>query len=214
VRAFLLLLEQNTTLVRTPDFIRRISDAVDWGDYQQSVKQVYLTFDDGPIPEVTPWVLDLLAAYNAKATFFCLGKHVNNYPTLYQRILNEGHKTGNHTWDHADGWKTEARQYYRSVIKAESVIKTDLFRPPYGRITPRQLRALRKRYTIVLWSVLSEDYDRKQTPEQCIVNITGKVRAGDILVFHDSIKAQPNLVGCLEPVLHYLKANGFKFSTL
>lgn len=175
---------------------------------------MYLTFDDGPIPEVTPWVLDTLAKYNAKATFFCLGKHVARYPDIYQRILSEGHRTGNHTWDHPDAWKTDNLTYYKSILKADEAIGSDLFRPPYGRITPRQVRALRQRYKIVLWSILSEDYDRRQSPDQCVANITGKVRAGDILVFHDSIKAQPNIMGCLEPVLKYLQQNDFRFATL
>jgi peptidoglycan/xylan/chitin deacetylase (PgdA/CDA1 family) len=201
-------------LFRTPDFIRRISPAVDWGDYRQQEPVVYLTFDDGPIPEVTPWVLDLLKKYKAKATFFCLGKHVERYPELYQRLQDEGHRIGNHTYDHPDGWRTDNLTYYKNVIRSAEMMDTDLFRPPYGRITPRQVRALKKRYKIVLWSILSEDYDRRQTPEQCVANITGKVRAGDILVFHDSIKAEPNLRGCLEPTLQYLQASGFSFPVL
>lgn len=201
-------------MFRTPDFIRRISDSVDWGDYRQADKVVYLTFDDGPIPEVTPWVIDVLSKYQAKATFFCLGKHVERYPALFQRLIAQGHVVGNHTYDHPDGWKTDNLSYYKNVIRAQQLIKSELFRPPYGRITPRQVRSLRKRYKIVLWSILSEDYDRKQTPEQCVINVIGKVRAGDILVFHDSIKAKDNLMGSLEPIMDYLQTNGFKFATL
>jgi len=201
-------------LFRTPDFVRRMTPSVDWGDYKQTDRKVYLTFDDGPIPEVTPWVLDVLKRYDAKATFFCLGKHVNRYPELFERIIEEGHRVGNHTWDHPDAWKTDNVAYYKSVLRTEALVKSDLFRPPYGRITPRQVRALRKRYKIILWSVLSEDYDRTQKPDQCVANVTGKVRSGDILVFHDSIKAAPNLQGCLEPTLDYLVAQGFRFETI
>lgn len=201
-------------MFRTPDFIRRITPSVDWGDYRPAERVVYLTFDDGPIPEVTPWVLDVLDKFDAKATFFCLGKHVARYPALYQRLQAEGHRVGNHTFDHPDAWKIDNLSYYKNVLQSAALIDTDLFRPPYGRITPRQVRALKKRYKIILWSILSEDYDRRQTPEQCVANVTGKVRAGDILVFHDSIKAEPNLRGCLEPTLQYLKASGFRFPVL
>jgi peptidoglycan/xylan/chitin deacetylase (PgdA/CDA1 family) len=159
-------------------------------------------------------VLDVLQKYGAKATFFCLGKHVNKHPDIFQRIISEGHRVGNHTWDHPDAWKTDNLSYYKSVLRTHDLVKSDLFRPPYGRITPRQVRALRQRYKIILWSVLSEDYDRTQRPEQCVANITGKVRSGDILVFHDSIKAAPNLQGCLEPTLDYLVAQGFRFETI
>jgi peptidoglycan/xylan/chitin deacetylase (PgdA/CDA1 family) len=201
-------------LIRTPDFIRRMSTSVAWGDYDQPERVVYLTFDDGPIPEITPWVLDQLKKYHAKATFFCLGRHVEAHPEIYAQILAEGHSVGNHTYDHPDGWKSGNLTYYKSVIACSDMVKSSLFRPPYGRITPRQIRALKSRYKIILWSILSQDYDNTKTPEQCVRNVTAKVRNGDIIVFHDSHKAWPNLSEALPATLAHLKQAGFRFLAL
>lgn len=197
-------------MLRTPDFIRRISTSIAWGDYDQPEPVVYLTFDDGPIPEVTPWVLDQLKKYHAKATFFCVGNNVINHPEVYKRILEEGHTTGNHTWDHRDGWKTGNLTYYKSVLNCSDVVQSELFRPPYGRLTPRQLRALKKRYKVILWSILSQDYDGSKSPEKCISNVVSKVRNGDIIVFHDSLKAWGNLEKSLPVVLDFLKQSGYR----
>lgn len=201
-------------VIRTPDFIRRMSTSVAWGDYDQPERVVYLTFDDGPIPEVTPWVLDQLKAYKAKATFFCLGKNVAANPDLFARIIEEGHAVGNHTFDHTDGWKSGNLSYYKSVIHCADLVKSNLFRPPYGRITPRQIRALKQRYKIILWSILSQDIDSSKSPEQCVQNVSSRVRNGDIIVFHDSLKAWPNLNAALPATLDYLKKAGFRFLPL
>lgn len=178
--------------------------------------ELFLTFDDGPIPEVTPWVLDCLKAYNAKATFFCIGENVQNHPDLFKRILDEGHSVGNHTFDHLKGWYTNPETYIENVIKAEAEMKPFLgnsflqkdyflFRPPYGKLTSRQAKILQNEgYMIVMWDVLSFDWDLSVSEEQCFKNVLENVQDGSIVVFHDSLKAERNLRYCLPRLLHFI----------
>jgi peptidoglycan/xylan/chitin deacetylase (PgdA/CDA1 family) len=154
---------------------------------------VYLTFDDGPTEGVTPWVLDTLRDYNAKATFFCLGKKVEMHPDIFQRIIDEGHSVGNHSYSHLKGWETPTGQYVQDVDLANDLLNTTLFRPPYGRIKKNQSRRLRKRYQIVMWNVLSMDYSRWVTPKRCASIVLNNLRPGAIIVFHDSRKAEENM---------------------
>ena len=184
--------------------------------------EVFLTFDDGPIPELTPWVLDELAKYNAKATFFLVGENAEKYPDLVKRILGEGHKIGNHTYNHLNGFKTPVLQYVANADKCQKMLQpylreneTVLFRPPYGRLTPRQMIKLKKRaYKIILWDVLSKDYDHETRPEQCIKNVLQNVIPGSIVVMHDNLKAGKNLKAALPEILLGLKEGGFEFSVL
>lgn len=177
-------------------------------------KQVFLTFDDGPIPGVTDKALDLLFQFEAKATFFCLGKNVEANPELFKRIQAEGHSIGNHSYSHYDGWKTANKDYFSDIEKAEKVIRSKLFRPPYGKLTPIQYHLLKKKFTIVLWDTLSLDYNQELDAEFCWNTVKNNTRAGSIIVFHDSIKAAPRMLPALKNTLEWLKGEGFEMNTI
>ncbi|MEP6262307.1 MAG: polysaccharide deacetylase family protein [Gillisia sp.] len=198
-------------------------------------KTIYLTFDDGPIPEITPWVLARLKEYNAKATFFCIGENISKNPSIFRQILNERHSVGNHTYNHLNGWKTPSEEYIKNVLLAEKVIKTfqstgdvisplnqadlnskkELFRPPFGKITPGQIKKLEQlNYKIVMWDVISEDYDQSKKPKKCFEDVVRYSKPGSILVFHDSVKAFRNLQKILPYVLKYYSEKGFEFKAL
>lgn len=172
-------------------------------------KDIYLTFDDGPHPAITPFVLDTLSAFGAKATFFCIGKNVENNTALYQRIIDEGHAVGNHTYNHVNGWKTNDEAYFKEVIKTKEVVDSKLFRPPYGRISRFQVQQLKKLFNIIMWDVLSGDFDRELSPELCLKNVISNTRAGSIVVFHDSEKAVEKLKYALPKTLEHLQKKGF-----
>jgi len=178
-------------------------------DYSTKEKTVYLTFDDGPVPESTPWVLDLLKNYNLKATFFCIGENVVKHPTIFERILKEGHRVGNHTHTHVSGWKTDDKIYLEEIEKAAEYIESDLFRPPYGQISRSQARQVLPNYKVIMYDVVSGDFDLKRTAEDCYQNVTKNVESGSIIVFHDSKKAKERLHGCLERVLDFLMEKGY-----
>ncbi len=177
-------------------------------------KTVHLTFDDGPVPEVTPWVLDTLAGLGVKATFFCIGKNIAAHPELLARMKDEGHGIGNHTWDHPSGWKTGARAYYRSVLACQRSTGTELFRPPYGRVSNRQLTALRKRFTVVMWDVLAYDFNDRFTDDGRVAEMLRRTRAGSILVFHDSVKCGERMRRAMPSVVKGLLAQGYRFDVL
>jgi peptidoglycan/xylan/chitin deacetylase (PgdA/CDA1 family) len=177
-------------------------------------KEVFLTFDDGPHPEITPWVLNLLEQYQAKATFFCVGDNVRKYPQVYQQIQDLGHIVGNHTFSHKNGFKTSLKNYIEDVEKAQSLISSPLFRPPYGKLTFWQYFKLKKHYKLVFWDVLSKDYDQKLDFSHIIARVMQKTLPGSILVFHDSEKASNNLKQALPEILDRLSRQGFKFKCL
>ena len=177
-------------------------------------EDVFLTFDDGPTPGVTEWVLDTLSKHDAKATFFCLGRNVEQYPDLYHRILNEGHKVGNHTYSHQKGWSMSVNRYIEDVDFANQYIHSDLFRPPYGRIKPAQARMLSERYHLIMWDVLSQDYSNLISPRTCLKNVTKYVRPGSIVVFHDSVKSFRNLRYTLPRALEHIGKMKLKCSIL
>lgn len=166
-------------------------------------KEIYLTFDDGPDPEVTPWVLDQLKAHQAKATFFCVGENVEKYPEIYKRILAEGHTVGNHTYGHLNGWKTTYDKYIVSVKKCSHVFGAHLFRPPHGRISKRQIKKLKKRYKIIMWSLLSGDFDDTISSAECSYNTVQYSEPGSIVVFHDSQKCKKTLFEALPKILNH-----------
>jgi len=200
-------------LVRPPQILRKLYKGSVWR-MDQNEQMVYLTFDDGPVPELTPWVLDVLEKYDIKATFFCVGDNITKHPEVFQRIINEGHQVGNHTYNHLKGWKTTNAVYFDNINKCQVLTHTDLFRPPYGRITKSQYKQLLSSYRIVFWDVLSYDYDALVSPEKCLNNCLKYTRNGSIIVFHDSIKAQKNLKFALPHYIeHFLKLN-YKFATL
>ena len=196
-----------------PLFFRRIYGKVLWRkDFDKKV--IYLTFDDGPIPEVTPWVLDVLDQYEVKATFFCVGENVWRHPDLYQEILRRGHRTGNHTHNHLRGFLTKTDQYLENIEKAAKYIDSDLFRPPHGDLWRKQYLALNKKYQIVQWDLITRDYNKKLRGDQVLNIVKQHARNGSIIVFHDSLKAEQNMKYALPRSLAYLKSEGFSFEVL
>jgi peptidoglycan-N-acetylglucosamine deacetylase len=195
-------------LIKTPSILRHLYHDLIWR-VDTSEREIFLTFDDGPTVGVTDEVLSMLDAFQAQATFFCLGKNVMEQPQLYAQILQQGNQTGNHTWDHPDGWKTKKDLYLSNLEQAQQLIQSNLFRPPYGRITRSQLRAIRSNYKIVMWDVMSGDFDRTNSPQRCFENVRQNVRAGSIVVFHDSMKAKNNMMPALEMSLNYFTSEGY-----
>ena len=178
-------------------------------DIPNNENKVYLTFDDGPTPEITQWTLNQLKEYNAKATFFCIGDNVRKYPEIFQKVINEGHSIGNHTFNHLNGWKTNTSDYIKNV-KLYETEHCKLFRPPYGKIKPSQSKILRKLgYRIIMWDIISYDFDATISKEQCLENVLKNVKSGSIIVFHDSKKAFSNLEYALPRTLQFLKEKGF-----
>jgi peptidoglycan/xylan/chitin deacetylase (PgdA/CDA1 family) len=199
------------TVARPPYLLRKVFSRCIWR-MPDTEKNVYLTFDDGPVPVITEWVLDLLKLENIKATFFCVGENVEKHPEIYARILREGHAVGNHTFNHIKGLSTSNPQYYKNVQQCRKYIQSDLFRPPYGQLKTSQQDRLSRQYQIIMWDVLSYDYSSAVSPERCLENVTKNVRNGSIIVFHDSVKAFPNLESALPKSIAYMKENGFSFS--
>ncbi|MBL4642088.1 MAG: polysaccharide deacetylase family protein [Flavobacteriaceae bacterium] len=202
--------------IKTPRIIQRIFKNYTWRFFTNK-KEIYLTFDDGPTPEITDWTLDLLHKYNAKATFFCLGKNVLEEPKIYSRILKENHRVGNHTHTHKNGTKTDLKTYINNILEAEKHLEnpSKLFRPPYGKIKSAQAKNLQSLgYTIIMWDVLSADFDTTITKEKCLKNVLRNTKNGSIIVFHDSIKASKNLHHTLPNVLAYYSKKGYVFKAI
>lgn len=176
--------------------------------------EIFITFDDGPHPIATPFVLDCLRKYNAKATFFCIGKNVAQNPTLYAQILDEGHRVGNHTYNHLNGWKASDKEYFENIQKAENIIDSKWFRPPYGKISKFQIKNIKSAFQIIMWSVLSGDFDLSLTKEKCLDNVIKHTKKGSIIVFHDSEKALERLTYTLPLALDYFQKKGFIMSTI
>lgn len=194
-------------LTKTPALLKTIYKSGTW-NFSPAKPSVYLTFDDGPHPTATPFVLEQLKKYDAKATFFCIGKNVIEHPAIYQQILEEGHATGNHTHNHLNGWKTGTEKYVENILEARKYIASSLFRPPYGRITPFQVKQIKKVIPgaqIIMWDVLSADFDTAINGEDCVQNVVFKAKAGSIIVFHDSTKAWDRLEYSLPRVLEYFR---------
>lgn len=196
-----------------PRFFQRFFPNIIW-NFPDETDGVFLTFDDGPTQNITPWVLEQLKKYNAKATFFCLAKNVEMNPDIYNQILADGHSVGNHSYSHIRGWSTDTSQYIQDIIYANSFIKSNLYRPPYGRISPRQLLLLRHRYKIIMWDVLSMDYSKRISPRKVTKYVLDNVHPGAIVVFHDSVKAQRNLKYTLPRVLEGISQKGLKFKAI
>lgn len=194
--------------LKPPKFLRRLMPDLIW-DIEDE-RNVFLTFDDGPTPGITEWILTTLDKYDAKATFFCLGKNVEAYPDLYQRIIDAGHRVGNHTYSHQKGWSMPTDRYVEDVDFAADFIQSDLFRPPYARITPAQTRALAQRYRLIMWDIISRDYNRQISPETCLRNVLPYLEGGSIVVFHDSVKAFRNMRYALPRTLEEIRRRGLK----
>ncbi len=200
-------------LVKTPHFIQNLFPNYTW-KIPAREKVLYLTFDDGPIPAVTPWVLEQLQAYQAKATFFCVGDNIRKYPETFNQVVEQGHAVGNHTFNHLNGWQTENIAYYHNVRHCANMVRSVLFRPPYGRLKPKQAQFLQRHYRIVMWDVLSGDFDPRLSEEQCLANVLNNTEKGSIIVFHDSLKAEDKLKYVLPKVLEHFTAQGYIFGKL
>jgi peptidoglycan/xylan/chitin deacetylase (PgdA/CDA1 family) len=206
-------------LTKTPFWLKKLYHNYTW-DLGAREKVLYLTFDDGPHPEITPFVMELLEQYDARATFFCVGENAMREPGIVSSLVERGHTLGNHTHNHLNGWKTDREVYIANVFQAERHISSRLFRPPYGRITRRQAVSLRNpaegtsSFHVVMWDVLSGDFDRGRAPSQCRDLVIRHAVAGSIIVFHDSVKALPNLRVALPGVLEHFSREGFRFKPI
>ena len=215
----------NLYWIKTPQIIKRLFSNQVW-DIPNKENKIYLTFDDGPTPEITEWVLGILKENNIKATFFCIGKNIKKYPDIFNNVINNGHRTGNHTFNHKNGWKTTNFEYLQNIELCQSEILSrklsglkseilNLFRPPYGKIRPSQSKKLQKKgYKIIMWDILTADFDESISKEKCLENATQKVTPGSIIVFHDSVKAFANLEYALPKAIQILKEKGFVFDLI
>ena len=193
-----------------PQFIRQLYPRAYWR-MNASERAVYLTFDDGPIPEVTPWVLDVLDRYKIKATFFMVGDNVRKHPEEFKMVVERGHRIGNHTYNHLKGVEQRTQHYMGNIEKANSYLATDLFRPPHGLMRPGQYRALSERYRIIMWDLVTRDYNSKLTGEQVLGKVKRYVRPGSIITFHDSLRSVDNLHYALPRAIEWLLAEGYEF---
>ena len=200
-------------IIKSLFWLRQIFYWSYWG-FSNGSKDVFLSFDDGPTPKITDWVLQELEKYNAKATFFCLGNNVEKYPEIYQTILECGHTVGNHSYSHLNGWKTKRIEYFNDVQLAGDLIKSDLFRPPYGKIKPSQRKMLIKNYKIVMWDVLCGDYDSRLSQNQCLLNVQNNVKSGSVVLLHDTEQAWYNLQYVLPKILEHFHRKGYCFRAI
>lgn len=200
-------------LPKVPKIISATFPKILWSMPSQK-KEVFLTFDDGPHPIITPWVLEQLKNVNAKATFFCVGKNVQLYPEIFEQITGEGHTIGNHTFNHLSAFKSTIPEYIENINACNDVFEAKYFRPPYGLLRPRSIKQIQANYKIVMWDVLSYDFDIKITKEQCYKNVAMNVKNGSIVVFHDSDKAKNNLEYALPKILEKLQKEGYEIKAL
>ncbi len=179
-----------------------------------SLPEIFLTFDDGPIPEVTPLVINILKKYNIKATFFCVGENVQKYPEVFKLLTEDGHAIGNHTFHHVKAWKTDYKSYLSEVVECNNLVNSNLFRPPHGQITRKIAKTLRKDYRIIMWSALTGDFNKKLSGDQCLANAIKNTRPGSIIVFHDSLKARERMEYALPLYIEYCMKQGYSFGIL
>ncbi len=200
-------------IAKTPTIAKKLFSRLTWNE-DTDKKVLYLTFDDGPTPKITNWILKELAKYNAKATFFCLGKNVVLYPKLLDYIICEGHSVGNHTYNHLNAWKTEKHKYLNDIKSCEKVFHSKLFRPPYGKLKPGIRTQILESHQIIMWDVMSYDFDNDISEENCYQNVVKNAKEGSIIVFHDSVKAKKNMKASLPRVLKCFSEKGFVFKGL
>ena len=206
---------------KTPGFVKTLFPNFVW-NIDTPNKELYLTFDDGPTPEITDWVLSTLKQYDAKGTFFCIGNNIEKHPEIFQRVIDHGHSVGNHTYNHLKGWKHQTEDYINDVLKTENLIKNyklnnsqKLFRPPYGKFKTKQSKKiLELGYKVIMWEVISYDWDKSLTEENCFRNVTSAAKSGSVIIFHDSVKAFKNLKYALPKVLEYYSEKGFEFKRI
>lgn len=200
-------------LTKTPEAVKPFAADLVW-NFSRLEKTIYFTFDDGPTPGVTEAVLEILKDFRAKATFFCIGGNVKAHPGLFMRIQDEGHTVGNHSWNHMSGWKFSNFSYFKNILECAELVHSNLFRPPYGRITRPQVSVLKKRFSIVMWDVLSGDWKQDLDHEKCLINVISNGRQGSIVVFHDSLKAEKNMLYALPRALRHYADRGYMFKAI
>ena len=203
-------------LVKTPWLLKAVYPSLTWNKSRDN-HCIYLTFDDGPIPIVTPFVLNILKQYQAKATFFCIGDNVSKHPEEFELVKNAGHNIGNHTFNHLKGWKTDGKTYTDNFLKTDDILHTNLFRPPYGRIKRSQIKLLKQakpNLDVIMWDVLSGDFDQDLSPEDCLQNVLKHTENGSIIVFHDSLKAFDRLEYVLPKAMEEWSRKGYEFGIL
>ena len=210
-------------LIKTPLFLKKIYPKNLLWNKSRADKSIFLTFDDGPIPIVTPWVLKTLKNFNAKATFFCIGENIIKHPEVFEQLKADGHQVGNHTFNHLKGWITDDKTYFENYLKCQQITQTNLFRPPYGRIKRSQIKMIKdsnksenvdQKPKIIMWDVLSGDFDTSLAPEKCLKNVLKHTENGSIVVFHDSLKAWERLEYVLPKALAYWVTKGYQFKIL
>ncbi|MEM9831103.1 MAG: polysaccharide deacetylase family protein [Bacteroidota bacterium] len=209
---------------KTPSVLKRLYPSLIWDKFQSvgvaGEKKIYLTFDDGPIPDLTPWVLQTLKSYQAQATFFCVGDNIQHHPELYQLVMTEGHQIGNHTFNHLNGWDTNNFHYLKNILQCEALLPLEsssekkLFRPPHGKIKFKQIQQLLPRYQIIMWDILSGDFDADFNHETCLERCIYHTQPGTIIIFHDNYKAQKNLTYVLPRYLEHFAEQGYSFKML
>ncbi|UBM63502.1 polysaccharide deacetylase family protein [Candidatus Sulfidibacterium hydrothermale] len=197
---------------QTPTFIHRLFPELLW-NVPVTDPVIYLTFDDGPHPDITPKVLNILAQFEAKACFFCVGDNVRKYPKVFHAVQKAGHLTGNHTFHHINGWRTPDEIYFRDVADCQKLVHARYFRPPYGKIRPSQMKVLKKHYQLVMWSVVTFDYAADVSEKECLETAISKTNRGSIVVFHDSLKAEKNMLYALPRFLEHFSKKGYRFET-
>ncbi len=203
-------------LVKTPWLLKKLYPQLTW-DADSSSRCIYLTFDDGPIPIVTPFVLNILKQYKAKATFFCIGDNIRKHPEIFEQVKADGHAIGNHTYNHLKGWVTDDKTYVDNFLEADKLIGGNLFRPPYGRMKRSQsklIKDMRPEMRFIMWNVLSGDFDINLKPEKCLQNVIKNTFSGDIVLFHDSLKAFERLEYALPQAMEYWAGQGYVFKAL
>ena len=203
----------NLYWIKTPKLIQQLFPSLTWR-IKTREKQVFITFDDGPIPELTPWILDQLDKHEAKATFFCVGHNVDKHKSIYKLIIEKGHAVGNHTYHHKSAWSNSYEEYKSDILLASKKIKSRLFRPPYGKLPPARWKQLNDDYDIIMWDVLSGDFDNSVSSQKCIDNVIKNISPGAIIVFHDNIKSIPKLKIALPRILTDIKELGYEMLAL
>lgn len=200
-------------LKKVPKLLQNLFPHIIWR-VNGTKKQVFLTFDDGPTPNITPFILNLLNEYQAKATFFCIGEQVKKYPQQFQMIIDGGHAVGNHTFSHPKGWQTNTENYLQDVARCAEVFQSQLFRPPYGQLTPKQYKTLKKQYKIVIWEIMNGDFSAETSSDDCLKTVTKNISAGSVIVLHDKERIAEKIKDYLPKLMEFLSKEGYEFGVL
>lgn len=200
-------------MIKIPKWFQFLFPSIQWR-FKKKEKVIYLTFDDGPTKELTNWIVDELNKFDAKATFFCIGKNIERFPENLQYVSENGHQIGNHSYSHLSGWNTPTKKYINDIDRCQNLTGTKLFRPPYGRISPSQISKLKKKYKIIMWDINSWDFDQKISPINTFNKLASKIDKGSIVLFHDNLKSEKNLRILLPKILSHFSQKGYAFKAI